>query len=367
MELSLCMIVRNEEAVLERCLRCVRDAVDEIVIVDTGSIDRTKEIAQRYTSLVFDFPWVDDFAKARNFAFSKATKPYILWLDADDVLTAESSVLLKALMKTLDPNTDMIMMPYHVAFDILGNPTLTYERERIVRREAGFQWAGAIHEVISPSGQIIHADIPILHKKETVGDPDRNIRIFEKMIASGETLSPREEYYYAREMMYHQRYIEAIALFQHYLDSGLGWIENVLSACRDMADCLFALGKKQEAMMALLRSFCYDAPRAETCCQIGKCFWDEESFGIAAFWYELAASGTLKSPSGGFMLPDCSGFIPYLQLCVCYYRMGDMQKAMEYNRLAGEIKPNDPGYLYNKAFFESWQALQNSGGAENPA
>ena len=73
---SLCMIVRDEEAVLERCLESVRDAVDEIIIVDTGSTDATKDIGRNYTEKIYDLPWQDDFAGARNFAFSKG--PWII-------------------------------------------------------------------------------------------------------------------------------------------------------------------------------------------------------------------------------------------------------------------------------------------------
>ncbi len=71
--ISLCMIVRNEEKVLARCLESVRGCVDEIVIVDTGSSDATKEIAARYTDRIYDFEWIDDFSAARNYAFEQAT------------------------------------------------------------------------------------------------------------------------------------------------------------------------------------------------------------------------------------------------------------------------------------------------------
>ena len=87
--ISLCMIVKNEEDVLARCLDCAINFADEIIIVDTGSTDRTKEIAALYTEQVYDFEWIDDFAAARNFAFSKATMEYCMWLDADDIIRFE--------------------------------------------------------------------------------------------------------------------------------------------------------------------------------------------------------------------------------------------------------------------------------------
>ena len=87
--ISLCMIVRNEEKVLGRCLACVQGFADEIIIVDTGSTDRTKEIAFSFTDKVYDFKWKDDYAAARNFAFSKGPGDYLFWLDADDVVRQE--------------------------------------------------------------------------------------------------------------------------------------------------------------------------------------------------------------------------------------------------------------------------------------
>ena len=75
--ITLCMIVKNEEKVLKRCLESIRDLMDEIVIVDTGSTDRTKEIAAKYTDQIYDFEWVNDFSAARNFAFSRAATIFI--------------------------------------------------------------------------------------------------------------------------------------------------------------------------------------------------------------------------------------------------------------------------------------------------
>ena len=107
--LSLCMIVKNEEAVLERILKPVSQVMDAILIADTGSSDRTKEIAEQYTSQVFDFPWCDDFSAPRNFLLEKVRTDYWMWLDADDVLDEENLEKLKSLKETLDPGTDVVM------------------------------------------------------------------------------------------------------------------------------------------------------------------------------------------------------------------------------------------------------------------
>ena len=82
--ISLCMIVKDEEQHLENCLNSIKELADEIIIVDTGSKDKTKEIAGKFTNKVYDFKWNDDFSEARNFSLSKATKDWILVLDADE-------------------------------------------------------------------------------------------------------------------------------------------------------------------------------------------------------------------------------------------------------------------------------------------
>ena len=88
---SVCMIVKNEEKVLGRCLDSLAGIADEIVIADTGSTDGTKAIAAQHNAKIFDFPWNGDFSAARNFAFSKASMEYIYSADADEVLDEETA------------------------------------------------------------------------------------------------------------------------------------------------------------------------------------------------------------------------------------------------------------------------------------
>ena len=134
---SLCMIVKNEEDVLERCLESAAELVDEIIIVDTGSTDRTKEIAARFTGQIYDFLWWDDFAAARNESFSHASMDYCMWLDADDVLLEEDQTSFLALKESLDPSVSVVMAPYHTGFDESGRVTFSYYRERLIKNRAG--------------------------------------------------------------------------------------------------------------------------------------------------------------------------------------------------------------------------------------
>src|SRR3989338_2535121 len=97
--ISLCMITKNEEKYLEQCLNSVKAFVDEVVIVDTGSIDKTKEIAKRFNAKIYDFKWVDDFSAARNESLKYATKDWILVLDADEVLEEKDCLKIKELIK----------------------------------------------------------------------------------------------------------------------------------------------------------------------------------------------------------------------------------------------------------------------------
>lgn len=350
--ISLCMIVRNEEDVLERCLKSIKDVVDEIILVDTGSSDRTKEIAGQYTDKVFDYQWEDDFAAARNYSFSKAGMEYQMWLDADDVLEPEDRKVFLAMKAELEPETDVVMLPYHVAFDEEGRPVMTYYRERIVKRSRSFSWSGAVHEAIAPAGRIIYGEAAICHRKVHPSDPDRNLRIYEQMRKQGEIKDPRHQFYYGRELYYHERYEEAKEVLEHFLREGNGWSENCISACLNLSECLSRLGKTAEALTVLFWSFRFDEPRPEICCAVGDWFFNQGEPARAVYWYLLAKEQKTDEKSGAFVNPDCHEFIPDVQLCVCYDRLGQREKALQYHALAKARKPSHPSVLYNDAYFK---------------
>ena len=360
--ISLCMIVRDEEDVLGRCLESVADLVDEIVIVDTGSKDKTREIAWRYTDKIYDFEWIDDFSAARNYSFSQASCEYCMWLDADDVLEPLDREKFLRLKESLGPKTDVVMMRYNTGFDSQGQVTFSYYRERVVRNRMGMLWKGAVHEVIDTRGNTIYSDCGVTHRKLRQSDPKRNLRIFEKLIGQGAELDPRQQFYYGRELYYHKRYQEALKVLSAFLEGGKGWAENNIDACRQRAYCLYALGRDQEALASLLSSFAYDLPRAETCCDIGQHFQDRELWDRAAYWYLRAMECERQDGRGGFVLPDAYGYLPCIQLCVCYYRMGRREEARRFNERAAVFKPDSDGVGDNRAFFEADFGAEERGG-----
>lgn len=351
--LSLCMIVKNEEKTLPRCLESVKDIFDEIIIVDTGSTDETINAAKKYTNKIYYFKWQDDFSAARNFAFSKASCDYIMWLDADDVLLDSDREKIIQLKNSLNGSADVIMMPYNTAFDKNGNPQFSFYRERILKRSCGFKWKGRVHEAVEYSGAVVYSDAAVTHKSIKTEYSERNLNIYLKQEKLGEPFSPRDKFYFGRELYYHHHYSLAAAELTEFLDEGLGWVENNIEACKILSLCLKKIKGSNFALSALFRSFLYDAPRAEICCDIGNIFIESENFKTAAFWFERALNSDPPEQSGAFVDHFAYGFIPAIQLAVCYDRLGYTAKAARYNEIAGSFYPESEEYLHNKKYFES--------------
>ncbi len=155
--LSACMIVRNEEEFLPGCLDSIRDAVDEIVVVDTGSTDRTVEIAESFGAKVYRHAWNDNFTEARNCTLSYATCDWILQIDADEVLEQEDMPLLREAIKSDLYNGVLIAIYNH-----MPNGLSKFYYKRLFRRGVA-RYEGIVHEQIIVEGPIVHAEIRIYH------------------------------------------------------------------------------------------------------------------------------------------------------------------------------------------------------------
>lgn len=348
--ISLCMIVKNEEGTLWNCLHSVKDIVDQIVIVDTGSTDRSIDIAREFTDEVHHFEWVGDFAAARNYSFSFARCDYILWLDADDVLLDDDREKLKRLKETLDPSVDSVSMIYNYGFDEYGNVTLSFRRNRLVKRSRNFQWYGDCHVYLKVDGKILDSDIAVSHKRirHSTG---RNLAIYENRVARGDRFTPRDHYYYGNELRENGHFEKAIEQYQRSLQAKDGWVEDKISACLNTAECYRILGKPEQELTYLLKSFEYGIPTNEACYGLGDHFQRKNNYRVAIHWYHQAI-GLPRPDTWGFYREAFSTWLPHLQLCVCYYRLGQFEKSYEHNEMARKYRPNDPSVLHNKKLLE---------------
>jgi GT2 family glycosyltransferase/tetratricopeptide (TPR) repeat protein len=150
---SMCMMVKNEEAILGDCLKSVADLVDQVVVVDTGSTDRTKEIAASFGPKVkiVDFPWRDDFAAARNESLRHASGAWIFWMDADDLLDEDNRGKFRTLLANLPEGNAAFAMKCLCLPNAPGDAGTVVDHVRLFRNHPRLRWQYRVHEQILPA------------------------------------------------------------------------------------------------------------------------------------------------------------------------------------------------------------------------
>lgn len=350
--LSLCMIVKNEEENLERCLKNIYKVFDEIIIVDTGSDDNTITIAKKYTDKVYSYVWKDDFSKARNYGINKSTSDYFMWLDADDIINKENLEKIKKLKNEIN-DEDVFMLKYAISFDEFNNPTFEYFRERICKNNGKFLFHDFVHEAITPKGNIKYLDITIEHRKTKENKKGRNLLLYEKH-KNKTTFSPRQQFYYSRELYYNNKIKKAIVNFKKFLKMENAFLENKIEAHLNLSNCYLILKNFKNAKQTLFNSFMLDTPRSEILCNLGYIYKSEGNYIKAIYYFNLATKNAPNLKSGAFIQTDFYNYIPFLEMCVCYFNLKDYKSAYFYNELALKEKPLDKVCLQNKILLEKY-------------
>lgn len=348
---TLCLIVKNEAEALPHCLGSARDLVDECVVLDTGSTDETVAVARRFDAQVFHEVWTDDFARARNAAFARATGDYIFWLDADDVLLPPDRARFRAFRQTLAGTVNGYTMVYDYARDEHGASLLRFRLPRVVRRTAGFRWVGRVHEYLEGPGPLEPAEVVITHNRMR-SSGDRNLRIYQAMERANEPFTPRDRLYYANELADHRRWDEAIPLYDASADDETLWLEDRLWALNKLAEAYEARGDRTAMRRTVMRGFDLDAPRPEACCRLGYDALQHGQPRAAAAWYDMAIRWP-PPETGGFRIEACHTWLPHLQLAVCLSALGEMRRACWHNEQAARWVPEDPNVVHNRAYFKS--------------
>lgn len=284
--ISLCMIVKNEERVLARCLNCLKHLMDEIIIVDTGSTDNTKEIAKKYTDKVYDYQWTGDFSAARNFSFSKAVMEYIYVADADEIIDEENQRRFSLLKEALLPEVEVVQMKYcnQLEFGSVYNFDEEY-RGKLFKRLRTFQWIDPIHETVNLDPIVFDSDVEIIHKPLEKHDR-RDFQAFRRLTQQGQRFSKKLVDMYAKELF--------IAGEQEDFEKAEEFFREVLKEERSLeeykaADCVLA----KAALFRLdLHSFftaclkeAADNPPAEICTLLGEYYRERQDYEDAAMWY----------------------------------------------------------------------------------
>lgn len=347
--ITLAMIVKNEQQVIERLLKSVYSAFDQIVIVDTGSTDNTRKICAKYGT-VYRYKWTDNFSEARNFAFSKATCQYIMWLDADDIMDQSSIDKLKQ-WKSSSSNPDTVMAKYVAAKDINGDASVWYYRERIVRNCLLACWQGVIHEAIAPFGEVEYANFEVEHCP-IAAHTSRNLRIFRKMIKQGATLDERMTYYYARELYYKAYYSKALTVLKKFVKQPNAYYVDTIEAYKIICRIYMYKEKYRLAVKAVLDALLVDYPDAEQCCLLGDAFLQQNALECAKRWYVLALS--CQNTNRGFVNNRYGFYYPLMQLCLTCDRLGQREQSYMYHKMVAQKYPDDPSVVYNEQYFQNY-------------
>ena len=337
------MIVRDAEPTLARTLQSVVELCDELVVVDTGSEDRSIEIAKSMGANVHQFVWIDDFAAARNFSFELCTSDWILWLDSDDVISEQSRKrLLQLKCDSLGDAADAIFIPYQHGFTASGKPELTYLRERLLRRQAGLRWNYPVHECIyvPPERGLSVNDIFVEHRPTVESraskTPARNLKILEIALSRGER-GERNLFYYGNELRDHGRFEESVAVHKEFLECG-GRVWERYWAARGISRCYGALDQPDLQLAWGLRAIEVDPLRAEAYNEVGIIYYGQNRISEAIAFFERASK--MQKPHTGFVENFHYEWLSHDYLSSCYLSTGDYQRALESALKALPDNPN---------------------------
>lgn len=283
--ISACMIVKNEEAVLRRCLDSLKGIYDELIIVDTGSTDSTVKIASEYTDRIYSFEWTGSFSDARNFSLSKATMDYIYVPDADEVLDEENRQRFLRLKTCLLPEIEIVQMRYvnQLSLGTVYNFDEEY-RPKLYKRLRNFTFIEPVHEMVRLDPVVFDSDIDIIHRPESL-HARRDIDIFARITKDCTRISDRLSLMYARELLINGEPEDFCRASDYF---------NMLSECDNMelvkaSNIVLAKANfHTKSLGELMKHALKDAATgysSEMCTILGAYYEECEDFSESAIWY----------------------------------------------------------------------------------
>lgn len=332
--ISVCIITKNEENNLDRCLSCIKDYPFEMVVVDTGSTDKTVEVAKKYTENVFHFDWIDDFSAARNFSISKASNDWILVLDADE-FTYELD--LEEIYRLIDSHPADIGRLLRSSHDT-ENATSIDRVERLFNRNV-YHYERPIHEQVVPIDKttpLMTYPIPLCVSHVGYGETTetakkkalRNLRI---LLASEKDYPDAYTYYQIGQSYYILKdWEKALSYFQKGLSFDLNpKIDYVRVMMVNYGYCLLHLEQITEAIAVFERYYSYFDTYADYVFLIGYIYMKAGNYMQSALNFIKAT--TLSE----YLVLGTNSFLAHYHLGVVYEMIGNKEMALMFYKKAG--------------------------------
>ncbi|HEY8311312.1 MAG TPA: glycosyltransferase, partial [Gemmatimonadaceae bacterium] len=359
--LSLCMIVKDEERFLEQCLQSIAGLVDEINIVDTGSIDRTVEIAERFGARIEHRPWRNDFGWARNESLAMATKRWIIQLDADEELMPGSADALQRIKAAPAHTTGVWVRCVNRSDQYHGSGEMSHAVTRVFPNSERIRFTGAIHEFVSLDGgaraiESVNSDVKIVHHgymSDVVNERNkfaRNLKIIEAAIEA----EPRESFHWYNlgVTTYLQGDNERTAaaferMWEFCKDELRGFTPNGLQI---WADTLNERLKDPERGLEIAKRCLQYAPRyANAHFSAGKSLMLLERFEESREMYEAAIADGAHNASQFVVDDEVSTWKAQSEIGATYVIQGDDTSALEWFERGLANRPNVAPLRLNRA------------------
>jgi glycosyltransferase involved in cell wall biosynthesis len=371
---SLCIIARDEAPRLQRLLPPIKDHFAEIIVVDTGSVDDTVEVAKKYAHVVVkytecnnpDTGFIEDFSNARNYSMSLATQPWLMWVDADDNLVGSEHIqaLIDDYKSKYGDKPGFYLFPYEYGHDGDGKCTLRHYRERLMTPPSGFKFVNEVHEVCVPKDpfnciQIRSELVKTVHNRsdKPVMEPTRNLRILKRMYEKYGDSDARHLYYLGLEYVNTGDQENGIKFLEKYVSLS-GWDDEKCMALMKLCEVYCARGDYEKMVDTAHRAIRI------------KESWGEPYFFLAKAHYFLANQG--KDPPKNWLLcaqyaefglslpiTDTILFVNPLDRQVEVHRyynvalngLGRVKEAMDSVDTALKVVPVDPQLVNNKGYY----------------
>ena len=270
MDISVCYMVKNEEDNLRKSVMSIKHIADEIIVVDTGSVDRTKAVAGELGAMVYDFPWCDDFSAPRNYAIDKAHGEWIFFLDADEYLRDNiSKQQILAILATMN-GKDVIMFLLRHIMDMNNRAYFhTETAPRIFRRDSKIRYQGCIHEAIMHSERPLQVafapeEYYIWHtgylRNISPQKAKRNLRLLKKAMEHDE-YHPIYDKYLADCYIDLKEYEKALVHIKRFIQNGCTIHGGESSAYHVLLECLRKLNLPYQDFLFWARQACEKFPK----------------------------------------------------------------------------------------------------------